>query len=180
MQDPKHVFEKEVQALNHAKSVLREKNNSLEKLAKEYEMLSKDYEKLLGDARVITNISDRLQNRLNKANDELNRANRDLQSSSAEINRKNDLLQNTIDELTKARVSKKATTIVLMAAILLFLVSEVFLEPIVDSYFQQDFIINIAIKGSIALLLKPIDYLVEWFLLKDAMRKTRKDSNPAY
>ncbi|NJO01020.1 MAG: hypothetical protein HC880_04380 [Bacteroidia bacterium] len=126
MQDPKHVFEKEVQALNHAKSVLREKNNSLEKLAKEYEMLSKDYEKLLGDARVITNISDRLQNRLNKANDELNRANRDLQSSSAEINRKNDLLQNTIDELTKARVSKKATTIVLMAAILLFLVSEVF------------------------------------------------------
>ncbi len=166
MQDPKHVFEKEVQALNHAKAVLREKNKSLEKLANEYEALSKDYEKLLGDARVITNISDRLQNRLNRANQE-------LQASSEEIQHKNDQLQNTINELTKAKVSKKATTIVLMAAILLFLVSEVFLEPIVDTYFQQEFVINIAIKGSIALLLKPIDYLVEWYLLRDAMHKSR-------
>lgn len=175
MQDPKHVFEKEVQALNHAKAVLREKNQSLEKLAKEYEVLSKDYEKLLDDTRVITNISDRLQNRLNRANDQLNRVNQDLQESSEVIQRKNEQLQSYIDELTKARVSKKATTIVLMAAIVLFLISEVFLEPIVDSYINQDsqyFFFNIAIKLSIAILLKPIDYVVEGYLMRDARRKS--------
>ncbi len=177
-QDPRHVFEKEVQALNHAKTVLREKNQSLEKLAKEYEILSKDYEKLLGDARVITNISDRLQNRLNRANDSLNRANEELSVRADVIRKKNEQLQATIDELTKAKVSKKATTIVLIAAVLLFLISEVFLEPIVDQYFHDDFLINISIKGSIALLLKPIDYLVEWFLLRDTMRKTKKIEAP--
>ena len=174
MQDPKHVFEKEVQALNHAKAVLKEKNKSIERLSKEYELLSKDYEKLLGDTRVITNISDRLQNRLNRANTELNKVNLDLQASSEEIKRKNEQLRNTIDELTKARISRKATTITLLAAILLFMVSEVFLEPIVDSFFQSEFYINLIIKGSIALLLKPIDYLVEWYLLQDAMQKSRK------
>lgn len=166
MRDSIHVFDKEVQTLEHARSVLQKTPQEVEALTQEFEALSDDYEKLLDDAQVITKISDRLQNRLNKANEELTQ-------SHKEIKRKNELLQNTIDELTKAKISKKATTIVFTAAILLFVVSEVFLEPIVDSFIKQNYI-NVAIKGSIALLLKPIDYLVEWYLLRDAMRKAKK------
>lgn len=162
-----NVFDNETQYLKQAKLVLAQADQSAESLRQEYEVLIAQYEKLLGDSSVITKISDRLQNRLNRANDK-------LEASSREIKRKNELLQDAIKELTKARVSKRATTIVFMAAIILFIISEVFLEPIVDAYFQDDVYINIAIKGSIALLLKPIDYLVEWYLLRDTMRKTRQ------
>ena len=181
MQEPNDVFNREVQTLKEAKAVLKKKTNSLEELKEAYKTLSQDYESLLGDARVITNISDRLQNRLNitndklhLTNDKLNDANLELKRSAEEIQGKNELLQSTIDELTKAKIGRKTTTIVLMAAVLLFLISEVFLEPIVDKYFQQDFFYNIGIKLSIALLLKPIDYLVEWVLMKDTMRKSKQ------
>ena len=167
MQDHRHdVFEKEVQALNHAKSMVKIEGATLEDMRTEYALLVKDYEKLLDDTRVITKISDRLQNRLDRANEKLS-------LSRDEIARKNEMLQSTIDELTKARIGRKATTIVLGAAVLLFLISEVFLEPIVDAY-ANNFGISIFIKLSIALLLKPIDYLVEWYLTRDTMRKSRR------
>ena len=188
MENKSHVFEQEVQILNHAKSVLNQKNFSADILEEELEYLTKNYEKLLADTRVITNISDRLQNKLNVANDQLNitndkltttneelhTTNEELNATNEKLNSTNALLQRTIDELVRAKVSKKATTIVFMAAILLFVISEVFLEPIVDKLFPNDYIINIVIKGSIALLLKPIDYLVESYLLRGAMRNSRK------
>ncbi|MCU0447364.1 MAG: hypothetical protein MUE85_20910 [Microscillaceae bacterium] len=187
MHTSKDVFEKEVLALNHAKSVLKQSPTSPNQLLKEYEQLSKDYEKLLNDAKVITNISDRLQNKLNQANDklnetneELNEANHSLTISAEEIQRKNELLQKTnellqetIEELVKARVGRRAATVVLMVAILLFVLSEVFLEPIIDDYFQNEVWMNLIIKLLLALSLRPIDYFVEHYLRRAAMKKTR-------
>lgn len=174
MQDNKqHVFEQEVQVLSRAKAILKQNDLSLEQFEKEFDNLTDNFEKLLGDTRVITKISDRLQNKLNDTNDKLIDTNEELKSVNEELNTTNEKLQLTIDELVKARVSKRATTIVFMAAIMLFVVSEVFLEPLVDSAFPNDYIINISIKGSIALLLKPIDYLVERYLLSSAMRKSK-------
>jgi hypothetical protein len=169
-----HVFEKEAQVLREAKVTLKRDDLTLEELKEGFKALSHDYEILLGDSRVITNISDRLQNRLNNANEELKEKSDEIQRKSEEIHKKNELLQNTIDELTKAKIGRKAAAIVLIAVVLLFLVSEVFLEPIVDAYYGDNLLVSISIKMSIALLLKPIDFLVEWYLQKDARSKTRR------
>ncbi|GAB4395490.1 MAG: hypothetical protein OHK0053_03800 [Microscillaceae bacterium] len=190
----KDVFEKEVESLTRAKSILNREDFDRDALLTEYESLSRDYEKLLGDARVMTNVSDRLHHRLNRAYDKINQtledlkeAHEELTTKAEEIERKrqllettNNLLQNTIDELTRTRISKKATTIALLAAILLFFASEIFLEPLVESIFnlgKEDSAISFLLKGSIALLLKPIDYLVEWYLMRDIRRKTRRPAS---
>lgn len=190
-----HVFDKELNTLNHAKTVLERESISAEDIQAEYKDLTENYQQLLADTRVITNISDRLQNKLNITNDKLQNANDTLEANSKEIEEKNEelkaindevekknqllqstneTLQNTIDELTKARISRQAATIVLMAAILLFIISELFLEPIVDKYFKDNFLISVAIKGSIALLLRPIDYLLEGYLQRLAVQKSTK------
>lgn len=160
-----NVFNAESQVLKHSKDILESPIQDKRTLFEEYKKLTDNYGKLLSDAKLITNVSDRLQNRLNKAHDK-------LKVSSEEVKRKNKLLEETIDELTKAKVGRRATTIVFMAAILLFIATEVFIEPIVDVHFKNN-IINIGLKGSIALLLKPIDYLVEGYLMRSARKKSK-------
>lgn len=191
MRDNKDVFEKEVQSLKHAKNVLKQNDLSNETLWQEYERLFADYEKLLNDAKVITNISDRLQNRLNFTNDklneineELNAANENLKASSDEIQRKNDLLQktndllqDTIHKLIRAKIGRRAATIVLIVAVLLFLFEEAVLEPVIDQYVKDNMWISLAVKGCLALLLKPIDILVEWLLMRRTMRGNRHALN---
>jgi hypothetical protein len=190
IQQPKDVFEKEVQILKRAKDLIHVENKTMEEVTQEYENLSQEYEFLLNDARVMTRVSDRLQVRLNRAydelhntndtlnntNDKLNQANDDLKLSTEEINQKRIILQNMVDELTKTRVSKRATTITLTAAILLFIVTEVFFDPIIDKYFKNDFYSNLILKLFFALMLKPIDYLVEWYLLQDVKRKSKQNA----
>jgi|GEM_PF-736605 hypothetical protein len=190
IQQPKDVFEKEVQILKRAKDLIHVENKTMEEVTQEYENLSQEYEFLLNDARVMTRVSDRLQVRLNRAydelhntndtlnntNDKLNQANDDLKLSTEEINQKRIILQNMVDELTKTRVSKRATTITLTAAILLFIVTEVFFDPIIDKYFKNDFYFNLILKLFFALMLKPIDYLVEWYLLQDVKRKSKQNA----
>ncbi len=189
VQQPKDVFEKEVQTLNRAKQLLSTKEHSIEQVKEEYKKLSLEYETLLNDARVMTRVSDRLQVKLNKAYDQLNHktnlleethgkldlAYKDLQKSTEEINQKRIMLQNTVNELTQAKISKRATTITLTAAILLFGVSELFFDPIIDNYYENEFFINTMLKMSFALLLKPIDYLIEWYLLQEVKRKNAKN-----
>lgn len=189
IQQPKDVFEKEVETLNRAKQLLNTKEHSIEQIKEEYEKLSLEYENLLNDARVMTRVSDRLQVKLNKAYDQLNHktnlleethgkldlAYKDLQKSTEEIDQKRIMLQNLVDELTQAKVSKRATTITLTAAILLFGISELFFDPIIDNYYEDDFFTNIILKMSFALLLKPIDYLIEWYLLQEVKRKNARN-----
>ncbi len=194
-QQPKDVFEKEVEILNRAKQLLNTKEHSIEQVKEEYRNLSLEYETLLNDARVMTRVSDRLQVKLNKAYDQLNHktnlleethgkldyAYKELQKSTEEINQKRIMLQNTVNELTQAKISKRATTITLTAAILLFGVSELFFDPIIDNYYknESDFFTNIILKMSFALLLKPIDYLIEWYLLQEVRQKNTNNLTAA-
>lgn len=117
------------------------------------------YEELINQAQLITKVSDRLQHKLNNLNDKLNV--------------KNVELQETIDELTKARASRKATTIVLMVAVVLFLVSEAVLEPYIESHTTNVYL-GFGAKFALMLLLKPIDFVVEKWLMADAIKKAKK------
>ena len=55
---------------------------------------------------------------------------------------------------------------------LLFIVSEVMLEPIIEQNTNSEYV-GLLLKGVIALLLKPIDLLVEWLLMRKTLNKMR-------
>ncbi len=167
------VFPQEQQTLLYAQDIAQKDDLSLAQFQQEYQALTRNYEKLLNDAKVITNISDRLQNRLNLSNEKLNFANENIQANAKVIEEKNNQLRTTIEELIQTKISKKASTIVLFAAILLFIISELFLDPIVEKYVGKNFWLGMMLKGSIALMLRPIDYLVEWYLMRDMHKKAK-------
>ena len=139
----------------------KEVSNSFQKtsdqdLLEEYHKLSSNYGRLLGEVKLITSVSDRLQNKLNKANEK--------------ISEQNEKLTVSVNLLTKAKISRAATTIVLIIAVFLFMLSEGVLEPIVEGYVDND-IIGFSLKAVIALLLKPIEMLIESILYRKARKK---------
>lgn len=178
MANSSNVFIRELKALNQAKEIL-EKTGDSEVVSKEnFVELFKHYESLLGDTRVITNISDRLQNKLNRANDVLHERSEEIKTINDQLNEQNLVLQNTIDELTKTKLSRRAATITIVAAMLLFILSEGLLEPIIEEQARKaDYHaswISFAFKGFIALLLKPIEYLIDRYLQREAIRKKER------
>ncbi len=153
------VFEKENEILRSAKELLAKPDMFPEQSwAKEYELLAQSYAQLLGEVKLLTSVSDRLQNKLNKANES--------------IARKNDELTQTLEMLTKERVGKRATTIVLMLAALFFIISELIIDPQLQEgakIFGASGLIML--KITVAIGLKPLEVLLENLLLKTAARK---------
>lgn len=177
MANSSNVFTRELKALNQAKEILEKTGESDSVSRQDFEELCKHYESLLGDTRVITNISDRLQNKLNRANDTLSERSEEVKRFNTQLNEQNLLLQNTIDELTKTRLSRRAATITIIAAMLLFILSEGLLEPFIEAQAQKSELpptyvswISFGFKGLIALLLKPIEYLIDRYLQREAIR----------
>ncbi len=74
------------------------------------------------------------------------------------------LLKTALNEIKKAKVKSKATTIVFSIAILLFLISEAFLDPFVETL-TTSLIVVLSCKGGLALCLKPIESFLEKFML---------------
>lgn len=181
MANSSNVFTRELKALTHAKEILEKTGNADEVSRQDFEELCTHYESLLGDTRVITNISDRLQNKLNRANDTLQERSEEINKINEQLNEQNVLLQNTIDELTKTRLSRRAATITIIAAMLLFIISEGLLEPFIEAQAQKSELpsnyiswISFGFKGLIALLLKPIEYVIDRYLQREAIRNQEK------
>ncbi|MCS7019275.1 MAG: hypothetical protein RMJ87_09610 [Cytophagales bacterium] len=153
------VFEKENEILRHSKDVLASPELlSAQAWQQEYERLAQSYAQLLGEVKLLTSVSDRLQNKLNKANEN--------------IARKNEELTQTLEMLTRERIGKRATTIVLILAAFFFIVSELVIDP----QLQQSAKIFgasglIVLKVTVAIALKPIEMILENLLLKTAVRK---------
>jgi len=137
---------------------------SHEKSAEELKLLTDNYEELLDQTVLITRISDRLQKKLDKTNDK-------LQNLNDQLNDKNVELQNTIDDLVKAKAGRKATTIVFVFALVLFVFSEALIEPYIDSY-ANNIYLSLSIKAIIAMSIKPLEMLVEDSILKAARKRT--------
>ena len=136
-------------------------------LKQEYELLTSSYSQLLEETRLITRVSDRLQNKINSAHDKLSIQSEKINNINEELQKNNGALKNAIEQLTKAKVSNKTTTIVLTFAIFLFFISEGFVEPIIEKRVDS-FWLGLLFKGSIVLLLKPIEMVVEKYLDKRA------------
>lgn len=157
-----NLFRMEILVLEKSEDLLKKDNISYEEYKEAFKELCFNYSELLDQTKLITKVSDKLQNKLNTVNETL------------EV--KNIELQNTIDELTKARVGRKAQTIILVIGLSLFILEEIVLEPVIDSVVNNNLWINIAVKLVIALLLKPLESFVESWLLKSA--KQGKEGKP--
>jgi len=108
--------------------------------------LTKHYKTLLDQTRFLTWISGRLERKLQ-------RLNRDLQ-------KKNDYLENTIEELRRARAGKMAYAIIYMITIALFVLEEYFVEPVIE-VFGEGVGFSILFKLIIVLLLKFAEGFIE-------------------
>ncbi len=137
----------------------------------DYKELSDAYGTLLDEARIITSVSDRLQNKLNRTHDKLQDQAEQINKINTELAYNNDQLKNTIDELTKVKISRMAATIVIILAIVLFLISEGLIEPIIEEK-TDSFLVGFVLKGLIALLIKPIEVVVEKFLTRRRLSDT--------
>ncbi len=152
-----NLFKSETQILEKCESLLTKEGVTLEEYKDSFKELCFNYSELLDQSRLITRVSDKLQNKLNSAYE------------AVEV--KNIELRNTIDELTKARVGRKAQTIILFIGLSLFILEELVLEPIVDTATGNNVWFSLGIKLVIAFLLKPLESFVESWLLKAAKKK---------
>ncbi len=162
------IFIDEAVHLSRVENFLKEENKSPDETTAELSNLVSNYSELLDQIKLMTRISDRLQRKLDQTNDKLNDVNK-------EIKEKNIQLEQTINDLAEAKIGRRATTFVFIFALALFLVSEAFVEPWIERYYNN-FLISLGIKGIIALLIKPIESLVERTLLKKERARTLKAS----
>lgn len=86
-----------------------------------------------------------------------------------EIEQKHTELKNTLSELAKIKVSRKALLFSIITLVVLVILTEVFLEPWIERYTENDFF-SIGSKIAIAFLLKPIDSLYERILFRRALK----------
>lgn len=176
MSGKSNVFHKEAGILEDVKKNLSNPNLTKQELEASCQELSVHFEKLLKDTKVLTSVSDRLHHKVNDANTKLQTQSDEIVEINEELKINNQVLQDTVDMLVKAKVSQKASSIVLLIAILLFVASEVFIEPIIERNTSSEYI-GLLLKGMIALLLKPIDIVVERLLMRRALKTVNEESN---
>jgi tetratricopeptide (TPR) repeat protein len=98
-----------------------------------------------------------------------------IKKQKAEIETKNIELQETIDELTRTKVGKKAKAFTLIIAIALFIIEEIILHSVLHLLPQDNFYFSLFVKMIIIFSLKPIDSAIEHYLLKKIIRKQKKE-----
>ena len=162
------IYQNELNNLEQSKKFLQREDYSQMELQLEFKKLVENYEELIDQVKIITKISDRLQKKLNKTNDALENTNTQL----AELNNQ---LNQTIDQLTEAKIGRKAGTIVMVLAIGLFIVSEVLLEPIIDAAFKNNAYVGLFLKLIVAILIKPGEDFANKYMLKKARKEQMKE-----
>lgn len=164
----KSIYHQEHDNLEQSKTFLARNEYSKMELQLEFKRLIENYEELVDQVKIITKISDRLQKKLNNTNEQLEVLNLELNDTNAE-------LKETIDALTAARIGKKAATIVIIIAVILFMLSSVFIEPEIDK-FVDNYWIAVGLKLVVALMLNPIQSVVEKSMLRQARKKQIREA----
>lgn len=97
-----------------------------------------------------------------------------IKKQKAEIEQKNIELQETIDELTRTKVGKKAKAFTLIIAIVLFILEELILHSVLHLLPEDNFYLSFVVKMVIIFSLKPIDSAIEHTLLKKIIKKKKE------
>ena len=169
------AFKKETEILKSLETVLKDPETTQEILTAEVQKIAKSYKRMLGDAKVLTSIGDRLQKKLKGANVLLQEQAEEIQKINKEVHNKNIELQLTIDELTRAKAGRRASTIILVLTIMLFAVSEI-LEWGFQNFFDNgsNIIFLYAFKILLVVGFKPIESLLEGTIISREMKLQRE------
>jgi len=98
-----------------------------------------------------------------------------IKRQKEEIQKKNFELQETIDELTLAKVSRKAKALTLGLAIVLFLFEDPILAKALELLNSHNYFLEVSIKMIIIFSLSPINKAIENYLLKKVIKKKKQD-----
>lgn len=100
-----------------------------------------------------------------------------IRQQKAEIERKNAQLQETIDALTLARVSRKAKMFTLGIALVLFVFEDTILHFALNLLNSDNYFASMAVKIGIIFSLKPISAGIEHYLMREVVRKKKQNSS---
>ncbi|MEM6735648.1 MAG: hypothetical protein AAGC64_00520 [Bacteroidota bacterium] len=137
----------------------------------ELDSFSDAYEELVAQAKVITRVSDRLQKKLDNANIQIRKQNK-------EIRNKNIQLADTIDQLAKAEVGKRASTIMLTVAVILFILEQIFIEPIIDKNINVPYV-GLGILALLFFAVKFFEGALEKYFMDQEKKKILAGENQA-
>lgn len=93
-----------------------------------------------------------------------------IKKQKAEITQKNQQLQQTIDELTRTKISRKAKAYTLVIAIVLFVIEDFILHSALSFVATDNYLISLIVKMAIIFSLNPINKIVENYLLKRVVK----------
>ncbi|MDH5609358.1 MAG: tetratricopeptide repeat protein [Cyclobacteriaceae bacterium] len=96
--------------------------------------------------------------------------NAQIETQKQVISDKHTQLAATLEEIKRLKVNRKAVISSWITIILLVIVSEQFLDPLIENYAYNQ-LLSLLAKAGIALLFKPIDGLYEKILWNKAIRK---------
>jgi tetratricopeptide (TPR) repeat protein len=96
-----------------------------------------------------------------------------IKEQKAEIQRQNHELQNTIDELTRAKIGRKAKALTLGVAIVLFIFQDAILRTALRLLASNNYFLLLGVKMAIIFSLSPLNRAIEHHLLKKVMQKER-------
>jgi hypothetical protein len=139
------LFRNETNVLEHYQEMIA-RNPTPEETKEALIKLTDRYDSLLTQTRFLTWISGRLERKLQ-------RKNRELQDNNV-------TLQRTLNELTKAEASRNTYAIIYFIAIVLFVLEELFIEPIINMM-GNSIGYGIIIKLAIVLVLKMSEGFIE-------------------
>lgn len=163
--EKKTVFEHETEILLRSRELLN--NESIIDFKQPYIELTNAYEALLNDIKLLTSVSDRLQKKHNQTNEKLREINEEasqqaeelkaiheaLQAKNTEITIRIEELKATKNDLTLARIRKRATSIIVIVAIILLIMTELF-----DRFVMEGS--SWASKIILIILIKPLDNFI--------------------
>jgi tetratricopeptide (TPR) repeat protein len=97
-----------------------------------------------------------------------------IKRQKQEIQQKNMKLQETIDELTITKISRKAKAVTLVIAIVLFILQDFILRFVLKSLPNNNYFLSLAVKMGIIFSLSPINQGIEHYLLKKVIRNKKR------
>lgn len=97
-----------------------------------------------------------------------------IKKQKQEIEKKNIELQEIVDELTRAKIGRKARAITLVIAIALFILDDTILHFALSVVPANNYFISLIVKMVIIFSLGPINKSIEHFLLKKVIHKENK------
>ncbi|HXY68899.1 MAG TPA: tetratricopeptide repeat protein [Gemmatimonadales bacterium] len=97
-----------------------------------------------------------------------------IREQKAEIQRQNRRLQDTIDELTRARIGRKAKAMTLGLAVVLFIFQDAILRTALRLLASDNYFLLLGVKMAIIFSLAPINRGIERHLLRQVMRQRRE------